>query len=105
MKRKSPKVEEGEVYEVLHIDGITFEIRYGFYEDYERDGSEPIPIYPDLEKTPIYGKSGKLIVTHMQNPCAGFKPQAEDDAERCCGCCVYYPNNRQMMNICEYEES
>lgn len=102
MHRRSPTVQEGEIYEVLYIDGKTFEIRYGFYEDYERDGSEPIPIYPDLEKTPVYGDSGKMIVTHMKSPCAYFKPQTEHGVERCCGCCVYYPVNRQMMSVCEH---
>lgn len=94
-------IREGDLYEVLFIDGGTFEIRYGYYEDFERDGSEPIPIYPDLEKTPIYGTSGKRIVTHMQEPCQHFSPQAGSDTERCCGCCKHYPQNRQMMNACQ----
>lgn len=94
MNRKCPTVREGDLYEVLFVDGETFEIRCGYYEDFERDDSEPIPIYPDLEKTPIYGASGKRIVTHMQEPCPYFKPQSGDDTENCCGCCEYYPASR-----------
>ena len=98
-KAKIP-VREGDIYEVLSVDGRTFEIRYGYYEDFERDGSAPIPIYPDLEKSPIYGESNKYIVTFMQNPCVHYEPRVEN-AEPYCGCCKYYPNNRQMINACQ----
>lgn len=37
MNRKGPTIREGELYEVLLVDGGTFEICYGYYEDYERD--------------------------------------------------------------------
>lgn len=101
MNQKCPTIQEGDLYEVLLVDGGTFEIRYGYYEDFERELSEPIPIYPDLEKTPIYGTSGKRIVTHMQEPCQHFSPQAGSDTEQCCGCCIYYPANRQMIEACQ----
>lgn len=101
MNRKCPTIREGDLYEVLLVDGGTFEIRYGYYEDYERNDSEPIPIYPDLEKNTIYGASGKRIVTHMQEPCSHFKPKTDEDTERCCGCCKHYPQNRQMIEVCQ----
>ena len=102
-KAKLP-IREGDIYEVLSVDGGTFEIRYGYYEDFERDGSEPIPIYPDLEKSPVYGVSSKLIVTFMQNPCVHYEPRVED-AEAYCGCCRHYPNNKQMINACKCKEN
>lgn len=105
MKGKSPIMCEGDLYEVLVVDGGTFEIRYGYYEDFERKKSEPIPVYPDLKRTPIYGVSGKLIVTHMQDVCPHFKPQAGDDTEVCCGCCEYYPQNKQMIDVCLCEKN
>ena len=101
MGRKKQLIREDDIYEVLSADGGTFEIRYGYYEDFERDGSEPIPIYPDLTKTVIFGASGKRIVTHMQEPCSYFRPVSDDGAEQCCGCCQFYPNNMQMVNACE----
>ncbi len=100
-KTKIP-VREGDIYEVLSVDGRTFEIRYGYYEDFERDGSTPIPIYPDLEKSPVYGESGRYIVTFMQEPCVHYEPRVEH-AEPYCGCCKHYPNNKQMINACECE--
>ena len=101
MERKNQSIQEGDIYEVLSVDGETFEIRYGYYEDFERENSEPIPIYPDLAKTVIFGTSGKRIVTHMQEPCSYFHPVSEEGTERCCGCCQFYPANRQMINACE----
>ena len=98
-KAKIP-VREGDIYEVLSVDGRTFEIRYGYYEDFERDGSAPIPIYPDLEKSPVYGESSKYIVTFMQEPCTHYEPRVEN-AEPYCGCCKHYPNNKQMINACQ----
>lgn len=98
-KAKIP-VREGDIYEVLSVDGRTFEIRYGYYEDFERDGSAPIPIYPDLEKSPVYGESSKYIVTFMQEPCVYYEPRVEN-AEPYCGCCKHYPNNKQMINACQ----
>lgn len=98
-KAKIP-VREGDIYEVLSVDGRTFEIRYGYYEDFERDGSAPIPFYPDLEKSPVYGESSKYIVTFMQEPCIYYEPRVEN-AEPYCGCCKHYPNNKQMINACQ----
>ena len=104
MNKTNLPVREGDIYEVLSADGKTFEIRYGYYEDFERDGSAPIPIYPDLEKTPIYGVSSKRIVTFMQEPCGYYEPRVKD-AETYCGCCKHYPNNKQMINACRCKEN
>lgn len=104
MNLKSPAVQEGDIYELLLVDGRLFEIRYGYYEEYERNGAEPIPIFPDLGEVPVYGSSGKRIVTFMQEPCPHFKPQS-DDTELCCGCCRFYPKNRQMMDVCACERN
>ena len=93
MELKRQSIREGDIFEVLSVDG--------YYEDFEQDGSEPIPIYPDLAKTVIFGTSGKRIVTHMQDPCPYFQPVSEDGTERCCGCCRFYPDNQQMINACE----
>ena len=51
MEQKNQSIQEGDIYEVLSVDRETFEIRCGYYEDFERENSEPIPIYPDLAKT------------------------------------------------------
>jgi len=104
-QQKLPVPKEGDMFKVIELYGRTFEIRYGYYEDFERKKSEPIPVYPDLKRTPIYGISGKLIVTHMQDVCPHFKPQAGDDTEVCCGCCEYYPKNRQMIDVCLCKEN
>ena len=47
-------IQEGDLYEVLEVYGHTFELRYGYYEERERARGEPIPIYPDFKKHPLY---------------------------------------------------
>ena len=105
MSVNSYSAHEGDVYEVLYVDGGTFEIRYGYYEDFERNTTEPVPIYPDLSKTPVYGTSGSRIVTFMQETCRHFIPVDGDGTENCCGCCRHYPKNKQMINPCTCPEN
>ena len=49
----SNKVKEGDVYKVVKIFDRTFELRYGYYNELDRNGkyNEPIPIYPDFSST------------------------------------------------------
>ena len=105
MNKTNLPIQEGDIYEVLTVCGKIFEIRYGYYEDFERDGESPIPIYPDLEKTPIYGTDGKRIVTFMQDPCEHFIPQ-EEGADPYCGCCKYYDRTHErMVEPCRCEKN
>ena len=44
------EIRDGDLYKTVTVHGKTFELRYGYYEEYERESlfSEPIPIYPDF---------------------------------------------------------
>lgn len=43
MELKRQSIREGDIFEVLSVDGGTFEIRYGYYEDFEQDGLRADP--------------------------------------------------------------
>ncbi len=100
-------IREGDVFGELVVDGKRFEIRYGYYEDYERETGDPIPIYPDLHKKPTFGVSGRRIVSAIQQACKNFSPKCtgcenEDD----CGFCKHYKENNSgdMIGICQHEK-
>lgn len=64
-----PPPREGELYRRVLIGSRTFEVFYGYYEDFEREKHEPMPLYPDLLREPVYTEDGMLIVTGMQDSC------------------------------------
>lgn len=37
--------KEGDIYKVVKIDGHVFELRFGFYEEFEREKGEPVVVY------------------------------------------------------------
>ncbi len=98
-------IREGDLYKIVVVEGQSFEIRYGYNADYERENDgEPVPILPDLEKEPHYAQSGKRIVTFVQSPCSHFKMRCGDNDNDCCGDCSYYEDSKEMIAICEWEK-
>lgn len=95
---------EGALYKTLAVFDSTFEIRYGYYEDYERENElcEPVPIYPDFLKTPAYTENGYPFVTKMQELC-GFG--SSKFKEGCCADCPHYRHGEDMIGICGCEEN
>ena len=99
---------EGELFCELVVDGQHFEIRYGYYEDYERDSGDPIPIYPDLYTKPVWGESGCRIVSAIQQSCDSFTPKCDGcEMEDDCGFCKYYKEKTagDMIGICQSENN
>lgn len=93
-------IREGELYKVLTAFGREFEIRYGYYEDFERDSNEPIAIYPDFLKHPQYTADGYPFVTQMQDVCSACRLRSDED---CCGNCTYFVIGKEMIGICRNE--
>lgn len=94
---------EGEVYKVIELYGKRFELKYGFYEDFERESKfgEPLPIYPNFLKEPIYTKSGYPFVTQMQDACEWLDSKIRFDA--CCADCLYFREGEDLIGICKCE--
>lgn len=95
-------IKEGDLYEVLEVYGHTFELRYGYYEERERARGEPIPIYPDFKKHPLYTKDGFPLVTQMQEPCIYGTCSDEDG---CCVECKHYRHGKDLIGICTNKEN
>ena len=90
--------KEGDLYKVIELHGATFEIRYGYYEETDRQ-FEPIEIYPDLIKNPIYTNDGFPFVTLMQAPCEHYK-KCTDDPDQDCGNCKHMERGDELLAVC-----
>ena len=95
----SNRIREGDIYRVLRVDGKRFEILYGYYEEKDRISkyNDPIPIYPDFIKEPLYNQQGQPFVTEMQDMCEHFKGKMLVDI--CCGC-TYYKKGDDLIGTC-----
>lgn len=97
------KPREGDLYGILEVFGKTFEIYYGYYEDFERESryNDPVPIYPDLFKYPQYDEQGRPIVTQMQFACKYFLGKEDEDA---CGRCEHFRKGENLFGLCGCRE-
>lgn len=96
----TPVYREGELYKVLTLHGHTFELRYGYYEDFERENPaiDPMPIYPDFRKEPRHTCEGFPFVTKMQDACKHYSGKPERFAD--CAECQYYMHGDELLGIC-----
>ena len=95
-------IKDGDLYKRVTVFGRTFELRYGYYVEYERSSGEPIPIYPDFTLTPEYTKNGYPFVTQMQALCPHGKSKFSDG---CCVDCKYYHHGDDLIGICTCEKN
>lgn len=94
----SPKYKEGDIFKRIELYGVAFEIRYGYYEDIDRQ-YEPYEVYPDFTKTPVYTSDGAPFVTLTQTPCRYF--QKKKNAFDCdCGTCIYMERGDELIAVC-----
>lgn len=93
--------KEGDLYKELSIGGNSFRILYGYYEDFEREGhyNEPMPIYPDLLKNPVFTQNGEPISTAIQDVCMHYtgRPESEGDS---CSDCIHFKLHEDLFGIC-----
>ena len=97
---ESSPFKEGDLYKSFNLYGYFFEIHYGYYEDCERNNPlvDPMPIYPDFIKTPIFSDDGFPFVTKMQDACQYYSGPI--DKERDCGECVFYKHGVDLIGVC-----
>ena len=91
------QIRDGDLFKVVTLYGKTFEIRYGYYEEYERHREEPVPIYPDFKASPVYTNEGYPFVTQMQELCDHGKSPFPDG---CCVDCEHYRHGDDLLGIC-----
>jgi len=89
--------KEGTLYKRIAVSDKVFDIYYGYYEDFEREFNDPIPLYPDLLRIPEYTSSGELIVTGMQDICSNYSGRESGDS---CAGCLYFKSCEDLFGIC-----
>ena len=94
--------KDGDIYKVVTVHGESFELRYGYYEEFERGVSEPIPIYPDFKHSPRYTKEGYPFVTQMQELCEYGESSFVDG---CCADCRAFSNGDELIGICTHPKN
>ena len=101
---RTPIPREGDLYKVINIGEIKFEIYYGYYDEADRQNPniEPMEMYPNFIETPIYTREGFPFATAIQQPCEHFKGDADED--NTCYQCAHYKNCDELIGICYCKE-
>lgn len=95
-------IREGDLCKIVEIEGHTFKIRYGYYEpELERGRNNPMPIYPDFLKEPLYTAAGHPFVTADQEICRYFSPKPKISGEGWCNDCRHLEKHDEFLGICK----
>lgn len=95
---------EGDLYKTFTVDTYTFEIRYGYYAENERNRVEPLPIFPDFVNNPVCTASGVPITTRLQIPCVHYQSSCPERPDGWCGDCVHYESYKDEFGLCRCRE-
>lgn len=96
----SPK--EGELYRVVTTFGKTFELRYGYYEECDRQSPlcRPVILYPDFQREPLYTEDGAPFVTVTQDACEQYAGQSRRTSDTTCAECMHFRQGEEWFGIC-----
>lgn len=94
--------KEGDLYKVVKIFGKTFELRYGYYSEQDRQNPicDPAVIYPDFTQEPLYTDGGEPFTTMMQDACANYKGENGKTSDTTCAECEYFKRGEEWFGIC-----
>ena len=94
--------KEGDLYKVVNTHGKTFELRYGYYEERDRQSPlcKPVVIYPDFTKEPVYTDEGTPFVTLIQDACKNYRGDAKRTSDTTCAECMYFRRGEEWFGIC-----
>ena len=92
--------KEGDLYKAVNVQGILFELKYGYYEECDRQNPlvDPMPIYPNFINEPQYTASGVPIITMMQDACERYEGKKTTDLD--CGMCKYFQRAEELFGVC-----
>ena len=104
---REPEHKEGELYRVVQTFGRTFELRYGYYEEKDRQNPlcKPAVIYPDFVRDPMYTEDGKPFVTLIQDACPRFDGAAARTADSTCAECRHFLRGEEWFGLCGCPEN
>lgn len=94
---------EGDLYKRITVAGHTFELRYGYYEERERDICPPVVIFPDLVTYPAYCPDDFPLVTQIQDACECYI-NSNGSPENWCGDCLHFSGQNPEIGICRCEQ-
>ena len=94
--------KEGDLYKVITTFGRTFELRFGYYEECDRQNPlcNPVVIYPDFQKEPVYTEAGAPFVTMMQDACKSYHGDAKRTPDTTCAECTYFQRGEEWFGVC-----
>ena len=97
---RPPTPQEGTLYKELTVYGRRFPIYYGYYEQCDRDDPavDPMPIYPNFARDPLFTDDGLPFVTKMQDACPHYCGRVGRHAE--CGDCSHYRHGDELLGVC-----
>ena len=103
--RNYPK--EGDLYKIVETFGKTFELRYGYYEERDRESllGEPAILYPDFLKEPLFTEEGAPFVTLVQDACAHYKGNTKRTQDTTCAECKFFCRGEEWFGICLYKSN
>ena len=98
---------EGDLYRSVTTYGKTFELRYGYYDEKDRQSPlcEPAIIYPDFLRKPLYTDEGEPFVTMMQDACLSYKGEGRRGSDTTCAECEYFQRGEEWFGICKCSQN
>ena len=101
-----PLHKEGDVYKVVTVFGQTFELKYGYYGEKDRQNPLCLPdvVYPDLLKNPVYTEEGAPLVTVMQDACDCYKGDEPRTLDTTCADCKFFRDGEEWFGLCACAE-
>lgn len=97
-------IREGDLYKTVVIGGVTFEIRYGYTSEEERERWDPAPVYPDFAASPMCTADGYPFATVYQDGCSHFYPNPMTTGEKWCSDCKHFEKCEEYIGICRCEK-
>lgn len=95
------RVREGDLHKICCVGGVSFEIRYGYSSEEERERWDPTPIYPDFLQKPEFTEDGYPFATAYQDVCRWYLPRPQASGEHWCSDCMHFEKCEEYIGICK----
>lgn len=92
--------KEGDLYRHLTVGGHDFPLRYGYYDEQERNIYPPVVILPDLTDGSLRCPEGYPLVTQVQDPCP-YYTTVQPPEDNWCGDCIHFTGEHREIGICK----
>lgn len=94
-------IKEGMLYKSVEIDGVRFDIYYGYECEGERNrGWEPEPLYPNFTTNPQFNQKGKPFALTYDEVCDEYKPISKTTECICCANCKLFEKREEVIGVC-----